>query len=85
MKFQVFDNKKTTTQLSLDEIWCDSKVLEESKELVREQTENECPDSSDTYSIPFVRDFEVFLDFIQNHNVTLTKTKGYISRKYCLL
>ncbi|MFZ0476927.1 MAG: plasmid pRiA4b ORF-3 family protein, partial [Halobacillus sp.] len=30
-----------------------------------------------------VRDFQLFLNYIDQEKVTLTKTKGYIQRKHC--
>ncbi|MGP4074842.1 IS1096 element passenger TnpR family protein [Halobacillus sp. K22] len=33
--------------------------------------------------LELVRDFQVFLDYIDHEKVTLTKTKGYMQRKHC--
>ena len=68
-------------QLSFDEVWGESEALEKAQE-VEDATELKSPIISDIYPVTLVRDFDIFLDYIRNHSVSLTKTKEYISRKY---
>jgi hypothetical protein len=47
-----------------------------SKEVVDVLDKSELP-------LELVRDFQLFLDYIDKEKVTLTKTKGYMQRKHC--
>ncbi|WHY87043.1 plasmid pRiA4b ORF-3 family protein [Neobacillus novalis] len=80
------NRKKNATQLSFEEIVSatETKPLDKTKEATGNYSELESvnPASSETFPTSLVRDFDVFLDFIENHSVLLTKTKEYISRKY---
>ncbi|MCP3032883.1 hypothetical protein LF817_16275 [Halobacillus sp. A1] len=33
--------------------------------------------------LAIVRDFHIFLDYVDQEKVTVTKTKAYIQRKHC--
>ncbi|HLR92237.1 MAG TPA: hypothetical protein VK048_04175, partial [Atopostipes sp.] len=49
---------------------------------LQEEDNDEKRDSDLLYPIQLVRDFERFIHYLEKHQVQITKTKSYISRKY---
>lgn len=70
---------KNMKQISFEELWegSDSSPSMENVELESGNYTNE-----DSFPITLVRDFDRFINYIENHPVQLTKTKEFISRKH---
>ena len=76
-------NNKKTKQLSFEEFWNEFDTVDKS---VANEIEIDSIKKDDKgkelFPVNLVKDFDQFIDYIQNHTVQLTKTMEYIARKH---
>ncbi len=79
------NNREITRQLSLfDEFFDPSDNIEKNQEPRKENinSASKTEDSTEKEFISLVKDFDQFINYVEDNSVQLTKTKELISRKY---
>lgn len=76
-------NNKKTKQLSFEEFWNEFDTVDKrvAKEIEIDSIKKDAK-GKELFPVNLVKDFDQFIDYIQNHTVQLTKTMEYIARKH---